>query len=75
VCGVFEAEQATEDGCEFRAVWRGRAEQILGSVVVLAAVQAAEAATANGVGCGDPSKNGNAGSYVEVLAVATLSEH
>ena len=39
--GVFQAEQAPEDSREFRAVWRGLPEQILGPVVVLATGQAA----------------------------------
>ena len=73
--GVFQAEQAPEDSREFRAVWRGLPEQILGPVVVLATGQAAEADAADGVGCGDPGKNGYAGGDVEVLAPAALPEH
>jgi hypothetical protein len=44
-------------------------------VVVLAAVQAAEADTADGVGCGDPGKNGHAGGDIEVLATVAFPEH
>lgn len=73
--GVFQAEQAPEDGRELRAVWRSSPEQFLGPVVVLATVQAAEADAAYSVGCCDPGKNGYASGDVEVLAPAALPEH
>jgi hypothetical protein len=50
-------------------------EEFLGSVVILATVQAAEADAADGIGCGDPGKNGYAGGDVEVLAPSALPEH
>jgi hypothetical protein len=34
-----------------------------------------ESDAADGVGCGDPGKNGYAGGDVEILAPAALSEH
>ena len=73
--GVFQAEQAPEDSGEFRAVWRSLPEEFLGSVVILATVQAAEADAADGIGCGDPGQNGYAGGDVEVLVPSALPEH
>jgi hypothetical protein len=73
--GVFDAEQAPEDSCELCAVGRRRPKKVHGTAVVLAAVHAAEADAADGIGCGDPGKNGYACGDVEVLAPPALLKH
>lgn len=73
--GVLEVKQAPEYSREFRAVWRSCPEQFFGSVVVVAAVQAAEAGAADRVGCGDSGQDCHAGGDIEVLTAVTFPEH
>ena len=72
---ILQAQQATEGRGEFLPVWRCCQEQILRSVVIVSAIQAAETDAADGIGCGYASEDRKAHGYIEVLVAAAFLKH